>query len=510
MSSDIFKKTGVFFYDLASNNASRDSILDWMETAQFSWACLQCFNGSTLIEQSNIAAWRDAIRANNMRFGLWGVLHTDPSGDASRADSQIGLWGADFFIANAEDDYKTDTGGVRGRSATFCTAFRAAQPHIEAALVMIGATGSEVAIFGDVTDVNAGVFDFKSWYDNGFHVIPEAYASNSLYEPDRCVRQYRRCRWPLDKIHPTCGIFVGGSSVSGASYRTKLAASNNTEYETEVRTDTPTALWKMQEGSGTAVDMISGADLDAAVGTPDYLQAGPIGGHTSIRLVGGETLKRNGGLNVTNNFTLEMLVHVQAIGANSQKLFYNGNSGGDGWGILVNLDRTLQYLCGGVAFGTISHGAAPDAFAHICLIRRSGTWEYWINGFNDTPSAGGDAPLTPTTERGIGDSSVQAAFAYVAIYSTALSSARIQAHYAEFTRNYPVCSPDTAYGYSLFLGDITGALGATQQQDFFDLGLAGSADHAAWCTPVGPDFYTSYDPRTAVGITAASGRRLQT
>jgi hypothetical protein len=79
----------------------------------------------------------------------------------------------------------------------------------------------------------------------------------------------------------------------------------------------------------------------------------------------------------------------------------------------------------------------------------------------------------------VGDSSIQEAVAFLAVYETALSPTRIRAHCEAFGSTAPVCSPVTAYGYSLFLGDVTGVLGVATVGDYYNLGLAASQDRCA-------------------------------
>jgi hypothetical protein len=178
-----------------------------MKENHFGWATLQVFNGDTLQDVNYIEAWRDELRFNGLGFSIWGVLLTDPEGDADRANAAINLYKPDFFIANAEDAYKTDSGGVRARSATFVTDFRTMQPSIKAALSSHGAASGE-NVFGDVTNADASVFDYKSWYDAGFHWMPQAYVNqDAAYAPNLTVRHARRANWPFRYVHPTIGIY---------------------------------------------------------------------------------------------------------------------------------------------------------------------------------------------------------------------------------------------------------------------------------------------------------------
>lgn len=207
-------------------------------------------------------------------------------------------------------------------------------------------------------------------------------------------------------------------------------------YVDEVLTDSPKAFWKCQEASGTLVDSSgNGLDLSTVTGTPVYQTAGPYTSDYAVRCPGGAGFNRGTLVStVQSNFTIEMWVMVEAVTANDQTLIYQGNSGANGWGIVVDTNRTFQYLCGGVALGASSSGAIGSAtFTHIAVKRAASQWTYYVNGSVDTANAGTTNPGAPsgTTTRVINAAgSAQGRYAYIAIYESALSDARVAAHYA--------------------------------------------------------------------------------
>lgn len=209
MDGFLWDRPGVWVWGIGfiGLDVNRTQYIQWAKQYNIGWFTLQVFNGDTLQDEAYIETWRDEIRFNGLGFSIWGVLLTDPEGDADRASNAINLYKPDFFIANAEDAYKTDSGGVRARSATFVSEFRAQQPYIKSALSSHGAAAGE-NVFGSTTDVNAGVFDYKSWYDAGFHWMPQAYYNQSTtYEPNLTVRHARRAGWPYRYVHPTIGVY---------------------------------------------------------------------------------------------------------------------------------------------------------------------------------------------------------------------------------------------------------------------------------------------------------------
>lgn len=202
-------------------------------------------------------------------------------------------------------------------------------------------------------------------------------------------------------------------------------------YIENVMLDTPRAFYKMQDTSGNPVDSSGNSlNLTSVAGTPEYQQTGPMGDY-GIRCVGGETLDRSGHIStVTNNLTMEGWFNVELTTGDDQILFYNGNSGSNGWGIVVDNNGKFQYLCGGVALGTASSAAIEGVgYRHIVVVRDAGTWKYYVNGVSDTANAGTTAPGTPSGVTKMGGGSVQTVYAYVAVYETALSAATILTHY---------------------------------------------------------------------------------
>lgn len=276
-----WKRPGMFMFDLGAVETStgRQTFISWLANNNFGWIVLQCFDGNYpgyLRFQQYIPSWISDARMAGLNVGLWGVQHADPSGDAQRASDQINLWHPDFYIADAEDDYKTDSGGTRANSATFVNAFRSLQPSFKAALTSYGA-GSGNNLLGDTTNANAWVFDYKSWYDAGFHFMPQAYYNQSAdYRPVLCTRQAKMANWPLSKVHLVVGIYNGGYlSLSGSDYANTWLLETNSDVLGGDRACSPTTAYGFSVFCGgfdsvlTQQDII---DLGAATPTQQYGQ----------------------------------------------------------------------------------------------------------------------------------------------------------------------------------------------------------------------------------------------
>jgi Concanavalin A-like lectin/glucanases superfamily len=140
------------------------------------------------------------------------------------------------------------------------------------------------------------------------------------------------------------------------------------------------------------------------------------------------TISRTVVSTVVNDFTMELLFAPYTLTSNDAIVFYNGSSGANGWGLLIDLNKTLQYLAGGVALGGNSVGTIDlGRFHHLTMVRRATVWEFWQNGNLITANAGTTTPNTPTTSTVLG-SNHASAYAHAAIYETPLLPGRIKAH----------------------------------------------------------------------------------
>jgi len=209
----------------------------------------------------------------------------------------------------------------------------------------------------------------------------------------------------------------------------------SSSYASAVLADTPVAYWQYQECSGMPIDS-SGNSRDMTSVTSGvglaYRQTGALSDvrDKSIFQIGGSAFERSSPVStVTNGFTLEMWVKVELVTNNDQILIYNGNSGADGWGVLIDTDFKYQYLAGGVAFGTAATTALTVNTWHHIALKRSTTWTYYLDG-SPNGTGGTTTPNTPTTKTRAGDGSVQRYQSHIAIYEAALTDAQIAAHYA--------------------------------------------------------------------------------
>lgn len=203
------------------------------------------------------------------------------------------------------------------------------------------------------------------------------------------------------------------------------------EYIAAVLQDTPIAFWKMQDASGNPVDSSgNGFDMTSVTGTPDYQQAGPMSDF-GIHFGAGEFTTRSTHVSTaTDNFTMEVWVYPISIGADGRTLFNNGTSNAtQSFGIAVNTTALFVYVAGTVVGNTSAVSLPLSTWSHVA-VKRSSNWTYYYNGAIDTANATLTAPVSVTgTVQIAAGNNFDLRVAYVAVYETALSDARILAHY---------------------------------------------------------------------------------
>lgn len=206
-------------------------------------------------------------------------------------------------------------------------------------------------------------------------------------------------------------------------------------YQREVMRDTPRAFWPLQDASGNPVDVSgNGLNMTTIVGTPDYRQTGPFGDDYSILTASGESIATSTQVSVVqNDFTMEMWLYIEAVASGDRLVLHNGGAGGasSGWGIRMDTGDRFCGLAGGIAEQTV-RGIGLFTWTHLVVQRvstDSNRWKYYQNGNLTLANAGTTNPNAPSGITQFGDTNLQIRSAYIAIYETALSAARILAHY---------------------------------------------------------------------------------
>jgi hypothetical protein len=210
---------------------------------------------------------------------------------------------------------------------------------------------------------------------------------------------------------------------------------SRTAYLAAVNADSPKALRECQDASGGAVDSVAGFDLTTVTGSPTYHAAGPMNDF-GISFAAGALVSRAGPVStVQANFSIEMLIKPVSVSGASRAYFYDGNGASNGWGVTTNTTSgslTIKALAGGVGtLGAMVGGPVADQWNHVVIKRAASQWSYYLDGTLAPANAGTATPNVPSAGSTAINSSVglACAYAYVAVYETALSDARVQAHF---------------------------------------------------------------------------------
>ncbi len=143
----------------------------------------------------------------------------------------------------------------------------------------------------------------------------------------------------------------------------------------------------------------------------------------------------------TDNITMETWVNWDGQ-AGSAGIMYNGNSGGNGYGLVLYdaAGQNLTILCGGVAWVTSSTALPTGGWHHVAAVRDNGSWHLYLDGTEQVLSTPGTAPYTPTNEMNLGSVSVggspfKGQIDETRIWSVARSQEQIRASYTSLTGN---------------------------------------------------------------------------
>ena len=206
-----------------------------------------------------------------------------------------------------------------------------------------------------------------------------------------------------------------------------MAQSN---YSTEVLADSPVAFWKLDEASGLPQDSSGNArHMTATISTPTYQYGAPFSGAQSIRMTdagGGSGFTRAVVSTATNNIAVEFWLSALVDGVDN--IFSWGTDTNSG---RLRTNAGLYAYCSGVN-QTKGPLVLKDGWRQIVVVLRSATWEYYQDGDLWLDNAGTTVPGTPSgsTQLGpTGAATVDVAISNLSVYDTALSAARITAHY---------------------------------------------------------------------------------
>ena len=197
-SANPFTGAGVFVDNLG-NFPGPTALADMLEQSHFTWIAFHAHNGIRVSSPVN-EDWISVMRSHGLAVGIWGWEDSQPWLAAQLAAFEVRMWGADFYIADAEFDYQRapHTAGWY-RSRIFATTFRQYEPTLPAAMTTFGAAVAPWVL----------PIDFAAWRDNGFDLLPQAYYNQfpKVDRPDQTVAHAVRAKWPIDRVHPVIGVY---------------------------------------------------------------------------------------------------------------------------------------------------------------------------------------------------------------------------------------------------------------------------------------------------------------
>lgn len=212
-------------------------------------------------------------------------------------------------------------------------------------------------------------------------------------------------------------------------------------YDSEVLADSPAVYFKLAEASGTTMVDSSGNGRNGTyVGTITYGTAGPTSdGATAISINGGYgTFGTTGLPSGSSSYTLEGWGRPVTTGGPRGIVgigTYNASTGNANTLRLATGGGGLKNYWWGNDYELFSGSVLTNVWTHYAATWNGTTQEMFVNGVSigsRTPSAPSVVLNAPTVGLGwTGNSEYwDGRLARVAVYTTALSSTRIAAHYA--------------------------------------------------------------------------------
>jgi hypothetical protein len=216
-------------------------------------------------------------------------------------------------------------------------------------------------------------------------------------------------------------------------------------YTASVLADTPIVVLHLDDTTGTTMVESVAARNGTYVNTPTLAQTGAgTGTGTGVLFAGASsqyaTVAHNAAFNVGDTFTIELWVKG-TYAATTQTLASKGTSGGNAWSVEQTTGgafRLTQVFVGVICTST-STTLADGNWHHIVATKSGATVKLYQDGVDVTGTvtnqtvANNAQPLSLATYMTAGAPGGQYARATLdefALYGTALSQARVQAHYA--------------------------------------------------------------------------------
>ena len=226
-----------------------------------------------------------------------------------------------------------------------------------------------------------------------------------------------------------------------------------TEYVAAVLADSPACLWACDESSGLLADSSgNGRGATSVTGSPVYGLDGMWDGAKAVQLPFGSCgFTRSAPMATGPAETLECCAYVDTVTADAMGIWNgNGSTNGFGWQWL-NATRQPRAALGaggliGVKTATFSN---LGVWLHLVLAYDATGWYLYVNGALNASNT----PYAPTAPSGSffiqSTANLGLRFSDIAVYNSALSAARVAAHYQA---GIAVPAPTTVTGSGHGLG----------------------------------------------------------
>jgi uncharacterized repeat protein (TIGR01451 family) len=326
--------------------------------------------------------------------------------------------------------------------------------------VFVAEKGGLIKVFDSLSDPSPSVFaDLRSevynfWdrgllglaLDPGFPTTPYVYV---LYSYDAPIGGAAP-RWGTIGVNSdTCptppGPTTEGCVISGRLSR--LGGPAAAAYRSQVMSDAPVGYWRLNETVGsTAVDESGGGNAGAYVSGSVLGADGPIISDAANKAVsfgatGYVNVPDSASLSPTGAFTLEAWVRLNSLGQQGLIEKYDTPSH-NGYLMRLQNGRLTAYT---LANGTSTRAQgntllAANHWYHVAAVYNGTSLRVYVNGVEDGAAATTVSPTNGATSLKLGARGDDTAFRLdgtldeAAVYNTALSQARLQAHFRAATR----------------------------------------------------------------------------
>lgn len=206
-----------------------NNLIPWMKAYGFKAICIKSHDGTSpylspgLKNFSQFAWYVKQFQDAGFIVGHWAYLYgTDIPGETQLASELTRIYGFDFYIADAEQEFKfsfSDSAPLSerqehyGRSQRWVTAWRNLRPSFPSALSSFGRCS-----YHDI--------DWGAWQKAGFRWLPQTYLNESVaLSPFLCANDTLALKhWKKSYIHPMIGIYVGARGrLRGLDYLPSLS-----------------------------------------------------------------------------------------------------------------------------------------------------------------------------------------------------------------------------------------------------------------------------------------------